>query len=91
MTDTPFFKEDHISQIPALQLLLNLGYEYLTPSEAMTARGKKNSQVILETILSDWLKKNNQITCKGKKYEFTETNILNAINSLRHHPRRAYH
>ncbi len=24
--DTPSFKEDHISQIPALQILVNLGY-----------------------------------------------------------------
>lgn len=24
--DTPSFKEDHISQIPALQMLVNLGY-----------------------------------------------------------------
>jgi hypothetical protein len=24
--DTPSFKEDHISQIPALQMLMNLGY-----------------------------------------------------------------
>jgi hypothetical protein len=27
--DTPSFKEDHISQIPALQMLVNLGYTYL--------------------------------------------------------------
>ena len=31
---TPSFKEDHISQIPALQLLQNLGYTYLSPDEA---------------------------------------------------------
>ena len=24
--DTPIFKEDHISQIPALQMLVNLGF-----------------------------------------------------------------
>lgn len=27
--NTPSFKEDHISQIPALQMLVNLGYTYL--------------------------------------------------------------
>jgi len=32
--DIPSFKENHISQIPALQLLVNLGYTYLTPDEA---------------------------------------------------------
>ena len=33
--DTPSFKEDHISQIPALQLLQKLGYIYLSPDEAL--------------------------------------------------------
>ena len=37
--DTPSFKEDHISQIPALQMLQNLGYTYLTPEEADRFRG----------------------------------------------------
>jgi type I restriction enzyme R subunit len=32
--DTPSFKEDHISQISALQMLVNLGYTYLSPAEA---------------------------------------------------------
>jgi type I restriction enzyme R subunit len=34
MPAVPLMKEDHISQIPALQLLQNLGWEYLTPDEA---------------------------------------------------------
>ncbi len=43
--DTPSFKEDHISQIPALQLLQNLGYTYLSPAEAEKFRGGKTSNV----------------------------------------------
>jgi hypothetical protein len=27
--DTPSFKEDYISQVPTLQMLVNLGYKYL--------------------------------------------------------------
>ena len=27
--DTPSFKEDHISQIPALQMFMNLGYAHV--------------------------------------------------------------
>ena len=33
--DTPSLKEDAISQIPALHLLMQLGYTYLPPSEAL--------------------------------------------------------
>ena len=53
--DTPSFKEDHISQIPALQMLQKLGYIYLSPEEAMLLRGNKTSNVILEEVLkTDW-------------------------------------
>ena len=38
MSDTPSFQEDHISQVPALQLLQNLGYTYLRPQEVMLQR-----------------------------------------------------
>ncbi len=49
--DTPSFKEDHISQIPALQLLQNLGYQYLSPEEAIQLRAGKTTNVLLDDIL----------------------------------------
>ena len=48
---TPLMKEDHISQIPALQLLQNIGYSYLTPDEALQLRGGRTKNVILDGIL----------------------------------------
>ena len=36
---TPSYIEDHISQIPALQLLIKMGYQYISPDEAMELRG----------------------------------------------------
>ena len=42
----PSFQEDHISQIPALQFLQNLGYTYLTPEEALQLRGGKTTAVL---------------------------------------------
>ena len=38
---TPSFLEDHISQIPALQLLINMGYTYVPPAQAEAWRGGK--------------------------------------------------
>lgn len=35
------FDERYLSQIPALQVLASLGYQYLTPAEALAARGGK--------------------------------------------------
>ena len=84
--DTPSFREDSISQIPALQLLQALGYKYLTPKEAESARGGRLGNVLLEGILTDQLRKINTIRFKGGEYPFSEGNILSAVQALKEVP-----
>ena len=83
---TPSFKEDHISQIPALQMLIKLGYQYLSPGEALKLRYEKSSNVLLEDILRDQLRKINRIQYKGKMYPFSEGNIEEGIRALKDVP-----
>ncbi|GEP96760.1 type I restriction endonuclease subunit R [Chitinophaga cymbidii] len=83
---TPSLKETHISQIPALQLLMKLGYRYLTPEEALEARGGRNANVLLESILKEQLKKINKIEYKGREFPFDDANINNGIVALRDLP-----
>lgn len=83
MQQAPSMKEDHISQIPALQLLQNLGYTYLTPDEALALRGGKTRNVILDGILVDQLRKMNIVRYRGEEYPFTEGNIFSAVQSLK--------
>lgn len=78
-----FSNEKYQSQIPALQLLINLGYEYLTPEQALRERFDKLSNVLLENILRDQLKKINCIYHKGEQYLFSEENIQSAIQKLK--------
>ena len=82
----PSFKEEHISQIPALQLLMKLGYKYLTPQEAFEARGNRSSNVLLESIFKKQLQQINKIEYKNKEFQFTDTNINTAILTLRDLP-----
>lgn len=84
--ELPSFKEDHISQIPALQLLMKLGYRYLTPEEALEARGNRISNVLLEAILKKQLQEINKIEYRGKEFPFSEANINTAILALRDLP-----
>ena len=63
--DTPSFKEDHISQLPALKLLMNMGWKYLLPEQALEARGGRTSNVLLETILKEQLQNNLLQVNKG--------------------------
>ena len=86
MTQIPSFREDHISQIPALQLLQNLGYSYLTPEEALQLRGGKTTSVLLETVLETQLRTLNSIRYKGQQHLYTENNIQAGIQALKNVP-----
>ncbi len=77
------FNEKHLSQIPALHLLANLGYRYLTPEQALVMRGGRLSNVLLEEVLRDSLKRINRIQHKGENYLFSEENIQSAIQRLK--------
>ena len=82
----PSFKEDHISQIPALHFLQNLGYTYLSPEETLAERGGKTSGVLLEGVLEGQLRKINSIQYKGGEYLYTDSNIQAGINALKDVP-----
>lgn len=84
--ETPSFKEEHISQIPALQLLMKMGYKYLTPQEALEARSNRYSNALLEGILKKQLQQINRIEYKNKEFAFTEANINAAILAIRDLP-----
>ncbi|MCZ0933455.1 MAG: HsdR family type I site-specific deoxyribonuclease [Oligoflexia bacterium] len=82
----PSFREDESSQIPALQLLQNMGWTYLEPEEALNFRKNSPRNVLLEDILEPQLRKINQIQYKGSAYQFTSANISNAIHELKTAP-----
>ena len=46
MMDSFRFDEKYLSQIPALQVMVNLGYQYLTPAEALAAQPDLVSQLL---------------------------------------------
>ena len=77
------FNEKYLSQIPALQLLINLGFEYISPSEILIERQNRLSNVLLENILRNKLKEINRIQYKGNAYLFSEENIQSAIQKLK--------
>lgn len=77
------FDEKYLSQIPALQLLINLGYRYLTPAETLSERGGRAGNVLLEEILREQLRKINRIQHKGGSYLFSEENLQSAIQRLK--------
>src|SRR5262245_31017786 len=79
----PSFLEDHVSQIPALQLLQNLGYVYLRREEIHLERVGKLSNALLEGVLEKQLRRLNRISFKGVDHEFSDANIQAAIQTLK--------
>lgn len=77
------FNEKYLSQIPAVQTLIKLGYYYISPIQAFKHRGNNQSNVLLEDILKEQLQKLNRISYRGCKYEFSNENIRAAIDKLR--------
>ena len=77
------FNEKYLSQIPALQLLINMSYEYLSPEQTLAQRQGKAGNVLLEGILREQLKRINRINYKGREYLFSEENIQSAIQKLK--------
>ena len=80
---TPAYHEDDLSQIPALLLLVGLGYEYLSPEEALKLRGGRESQVLLVDVLAAKLREINRVRYRGEELPFTESAIGEAIRQLR--------
>ncbi len=82
MTNFPT-SENQLSQIPALQLLVAMGFEYLSPATALRQRQGRTSNVLLESILRTQLKAINRIRYKGREFLFSEENIQSAVEKLK--------
>lgn len=79
---TPSFNEKYTSQLPALQMLCALGWQYLAPQQAMAERGGRAQAVLLGDILREQLRRINAIHYRGKDYAFSDSNIEAAVRTI---------
>src|SRR5699024_436261 len=73
--------ELNISQIPAIEVLKKLGYQYLSPEQVNKLRHNVND-VLLRSLLKNKLKDLNTYEYKGEIYKFSDSNIQQAIRDL---------
>ncbi|MBW1783957.1 MAG: type I restriction endonuclease subunit R [Deltaproteobacteria bacterium] len=79
----PSYLEKVQSQLPALQLLMQLGWKYLSPEETVKLRGGRLGSAILESILVDHIRSHGRYEFKGRPHPFTENAIQNAVQALK--------
>lgn len=81
MSVIPETKEVFSSQIPALQVLMAMGYEYLSPLQVMELRGGQTAEILLRPVLIDELRK-RQFNWKGQDYPLSNNAIDEIIRQL---------
>jgi len=80
------FDEAKQSQLPAVELLINMGFKYLSYGDVQHQRNMDNSKFILKEIAFQKLKEINSYEHKGKIYQFSDKSIHDAIEELENIP-----
>ena len=78
---TPDTSENKIQQ-NSINLLQSLGYKFISREENLKLRGGKTSEVLFREILTQKLGEINSYEYKGKRYKFSQSNVLKAVDEL---------
>jgi type I restriction enzyme R subunit len=81
MNPSPKFQEEYSAKIPALTLLTNLGWDFINPENALSARAGKTNELILKDVLRKELQKRRFIF-SGKEYPLSDKAIDNIIHEV---------
>lgn len=84
MLEKVHFDEARQSQLTALELLLALGYKYISAEEALKQRGGDTSNFILSDIAAEKLMEINGYEVGGTEYKFSEKDVRDSIEELEH-------
>jgi len=74
----PKFQEEYSAKLPALALLNSLGWKFLNPEQALSARDEKADEVVLRGLLRTELRK-RRFMFAGKEHALSEKAIDNLI------------
>ena len=80
MSSTPDTREEAASKLPALHVLMVMGWSYLSPADAMDMRGSERT-VILEPVLREWLSA-HRFDFKGQQYPLSENGITQVVKAI---------
>jgi type I restriction enzyme R subunit len=80
--------EKHQSQIPAVQMLVALGFTPLSQEEVVRQRGSRLKNVVLDDILVEQLLRINSFEYRGKQYSFDLEDAQEAVRRLKPTPDR---
>lgn len=84
MTDPVLDPSERVqSQLTAVQMLAALGFQPISPRDALAMRGGKRSNVLLDEVLEEQLIALNRVHHRGREYPLDITDAREAIRRLR--------
>lgn len=81
MISGPKFQEEYSAKLPALALLSNLGWDFLSPEQALRARSGKTDEVVLRDVLREQLSK-RRFMFAGNECALSSKTIDNLISEV---------
>lgn len=76
------FDEIKQSQLPAIEMLVKMGWKYVSASETLKLRHGDNTRAILTDVLFDSLLKLNSYEVDSRKLKFSDTDIMTKVDEL---------
>jgi len=80
------FDEARQSQLPFVEMLINMGYTYLSTEEALIQRRGDISKFLLKDIAFAKLKEINSYDYNGEQYPFADKDVWEAVDELENLP-----
>lgn len=81
MQAVPKFQEEYSAKLPAMTLLTNLGWSFLSPERALSYRDGKHDQVVLCQVLRNVLSERT-FHHAGNDYPLSQKSIDNLVSEL---------
>lgn len=82
MLDNVEFDEAKQSQLPLVELLINMGYTYLSREEALEQRGGDTGKYLLHDIARQSLMDINSYDTNGQEFKFSEADVAGVVEEL---------
>ena len=82
MLENVNFDEAKQSQLPLVELLVNMGYTYISREQALAQRGGDTSKYLLHDIARQSLMAINDYERDGENVKFSEVDVATAVDEL---------
>ncbi len=80
------FDEARQSQLPFVEMLINMGYVYLSRGDVLKERRNDTSKFLLKEIAFERLAKINSYEVDGVRYPFSDSDVRSAVEELENTP-----